>query len=212
MARTADPQRRQTLLDEIVEYLLDQPLATLSFRTLASALGVSTYTLVYQFGSRAELLHAIVRAITTRQNVVVEAVAAETGDLTIHLSNLRASWKWFIQPRNRQLQRLEFEASMLEAQDPGDDPITPKVFRLWHKVGHDALCAMGVPVHDADLESRIVTNTIYGLQHDLIVNGDEGAATAAFERMLHAYAERVCRLIPGSDERVQQRSPAATPA
>jgi AcrR family transcriptional regulator len=196
MARTADPQRRQALLDEIVEHLLDQPLATLSFRTLASALGVSTYTLVYQFGSRAELLHEIVRAVTTRQNVVVEAVAAETGNLETHLENLRASWAWFVQPRNRQLQRLEFEASMLEAQDPGDDPITPKVFRLLHKVGHDALCAMGVPVHDADLEARIITNTIYGLQHDLIVNGDEEAATRAFERVLHSYAERIRRLMP----------------
>lgn len=209
MSRTADPQRRQALLDEIVEYLLDQPLATLSFRTLAAALVVSTYTLVYQFGTRAELLHAIVRAITTRQNLVAEAVAAETGDLTIHLNNLRESWAWFVQPRNRQLQRLEFEASMLEAQDPGDDPITPKIFRLWHQVGRDALCAMGVPVQDADLESRIVTNTIYGLQHDLIVNGDEAAATAAFERMLLAYAERVFRLIPYSDENEQLSEPAA---
>lgn len=195
MARTPDPERRPALLEQIVEYLLDQPLATLSFRTLATALGVSTYTLVYQFGTRAELLHEIVRAITTRQNVVVDAVAAETGDLSAHLQNLRESWEWFLQPRNRQLQRLEFEASMLEAQDPGDDPITPKVFQLWHRAGHDALVAMGVPVHEANLEARVITNTMYGLQHDLIVNGDEHATTAAFERVLHSYAERIRGLI-----------------
>ena len=183
------------MLGEIVDHLLDQPLATLSFRTLASALGVSTYTLVYQFGSRAELLHEIVRAITTRQNVVVDAVAAETGDLATHLQNLRESWAWSLQPRNRQLQRLEFEASMLEAQDPGDDPITPKVFQLWHSAGHKALMSMGIAEADADVEARIITNTMYGLQHDLIVNGNEDAATTAFERVLESYAERIRKLM-----------------
>ncbi|WP_349897483.1 TetR/AcrR family transcriptional regulator [Parafrigoribacterium soli] len=200
MARTPDPERRPALLEQIVEHLLDQPLATLSFRSLASALGVSTYTLVYQFGSRAELLHEIVRAITTRQNVVVESVAAETGDLAAHLRNLRESWEWFLQPRNRQLQRLEFEASMLEAQDPGEDPITPKVFQLWHSAGLDALLAMGIPAADADVEARVITNTMYGLQHDLIVNRDELAATRAFERVLRSYSERIRALVPDVGE------------
>jgi len=196
MARTADPQRRVALLAQIVDHLLDQPLATLSFRTLATALGVSTYTLVYQFGSRAELLHEIVRAITTRQNTVVEAVAAETGELEQHLQNLRDSWNWVLHPRNRQLQRLEFEAAMLEAQEPGLDPITPKVFELWHSVGREALLAMGLSDADASLESRIITNIMYGLQYDLIVNGNEDQATAAFNRALEAYQDRIVSLRP----------------
>jgi AcrR family transcriptional regulator len=201
MARTADPQRRVALLAQIVDYLIDQPLATLSFRTLATALGVSTYTLVYQFGSRAELLHEIVRAITTRQNTVVEAVAAETGELEEHLQNLRDSWNWVLHPRNRQLQRLEFEAAMLEAQEQGRDPITPRVFELWHSVGYNALTAMGLPDDDARIEARIITTTMYGLQYDLIVNGDDELATAAFHRALEAYRNRIIALCPESAER-----------
>lgn len=196
MARTADPLRRPALLAQIVDYLIDQPLATLSFRTLATALGVSTYTLVYQFGSRAELLHEIVRAITTRQNITVEAVAAETGDLEQHLQNLRDSWNWVLHPRNRQLQRLEFEAAMLEVHEPGSDPITPRVFELWHSAGHKALLAMGLQDVDASLEARIITNTMYGLQYDLIVNGEEEHATAAFHRALDAYRHRIIALSP----------------
>jgi AcrR family transcriptional regulator len=196
MARTADPQRRVALLAQIVDYLLDQPLATLSFRTLATALGVSTYTLVYQFGSRAELLHEIVRAITTRQNTVVEAVAAEKGELEEHLQNLRDSWNWVLHPRNRQLQRLEFEAAMLEAQEPGPDPVTPRVFELWHSVGYKALLAMGLPDADASIEARIITTTMYGLQYDLIVNCDEERTTAAFNRALDAYRHRIVSLSP----------------
>ncbi|MEO6944762.1 MAG: TetR/AcrR family transcriptional regulator [Lacisediminihabitans sp.] len=196
MARPADPQRRPVLLAQIVEYLLNESLATLSFRALAAALGVSTYTLVYQFGSRAELLHEIVRAITTRQNTVVDAVAAETGELDDHLQNLRDSWNWVLHPRNRQLQRLEFEAAMIETQEPGLDPITPKVFELWNSAGHRALLALGVADADARVEARIITSTMYGLQYDLIVNGDEELTTAAFNRTLEAYRNRIVSLSP----------------
>jgi AcrR family transcriptional regulator len=199
MARPIDTQRRSILLAQIVEHLLGQPLATLSFRTLAAALGVSTYTLVYQFGSRAELVHEIVREISSHQNAVVEAVSAEGGDIDEHLRNIAESWKWILQPRNRQLQRLEFEASMLEAQDPGVDPITPRVFERWHSAGREALLQMGLEYEDADLEARTLTNTIYGCHYDLIVNGDEERATAAFERAAAAYADRIRQLMPGTD-------------
>jgi AcrR family transcriptional regulator len=194
MARPIDSKRRPVLLEQIVEHLLGQPLATLSFRTLAAALGVSTYTLVYQFGTRAELLHEIVREISSRQSAVVEAVSAESGDIETHLQNLAESWQWILQPRNRQLQRLEFEASMLEAQDPGFEPITPRVFERWHSAGQQALLRMGLAEQDADLEARVITNTIYGLQYDLIVNGDEAAATAAFDRAMESYADRIRQL------------------
>jgi AcrR family transcriptional regulator len=199
MARPIDTQRRPVLLAQIVEHLLGQPLATLSFRTLAAALGVSTYTLVYQFGSRAELLHEIVREISSHQNVVIEAVAAEQGNIESHLRNMRESWQWILQPRNRQLQRLEFEASMLEAQDPGIEPLTPRVFERWHSAGRQALLRMGLTEEDADLEARVITNTIYGLHYDLIVNRDEERVTEAFDRAMESYEDRIRRLMPDSD-------------
>jgi AcrR family transcriptional regulator len=199
MARPVDTQRRSVLLEQIVEHLLDQPLATLSFRTLATALGVSTYTLVYQFGSRAELVHEIVREISSHRNALVEAVSAESGDIDTHLRNMAESWQWILQPRNRQLQRLEFEASMLEAQDPGFEPITPRVFERWHSAGRQALLRMGLEEDDADLEARIITNTIYGCHYDLIVNRDEARATEAFERAVASYADRIRQLMPHPD-------------
>jgi AcrR family transcriptional regulator len=199
MARPVDTKRRSVLLGQIVDYLVGQPLATLSFRTLATALGVSTYTLVYQFGSRAELVHQIVREVSSHQTSVVEAVSAEGGDLDAHLRNIAESWQWILQPRNRQLQRLEFEASMLEAQDPGFDPITPRVFERWHSAGREALLRMGLGEQDADLEARILTNTIYGCHYDLIVNGDEERATEAFERAVNSYAGRIRHLMPDPD-------------
>ena len=49
MSRRPDPERKPELVAQILDYLLDKPLSGLSFRTLADALDVSTFTLVYQF-------------------------------------------------------------------------------------------------------------------------------------------------------------------
>ena len=63
MSRKPDPGRKPELLEQILDYLVDKPLAKLTLRTLASALGVSTYTLVYQFGTRDELVSDIVAGL-----------------------------------------------------------------------------------------------------------------------------------------------------
>jgi hypothetical protein len=85
---------------------------------------------------------------------------------------------------------------MLRRTGTGLEPITPKVFRLWHSAGHQALLAMGISDADADIEARIITNTMYGLQYDLIVNGDEERATEAFDRALESYRHRIVALKP----------------
>ena len=118
VARTKDVERKPALLVEIVNYLLDKPLSALTFRTLADGLAVSTYTLVYHFGTRAELLREIVRAVSERQAFVVATVSGESGDIDTHLDNIRRSWELSISDRSLQLQRLEFEASLIEALLP----------------------------------------------------------------------------------------------
>jgi AcrR family transcriptional regulator len=194
MPRPADPQRKPVLLEQIIEHLLDRPLATLSLRTIAAGLGVSTYTLVYHFGSRAQLLHDIVEAISSHQLATVAIVDREGGDVESHLRNLRESWAWILVPRNLQLQRLEFEASMLEAQDGEQTGVTRLVFERWHRTGREALKRMGLPDAAADLEARIMTDTMYGLQYDLIVNRNIDAANDAFAGALEAYGDRIAAL------------------
>lgn len=197
MARTKDLERKPALLDEIVNYLLDKPLSGLTFRTLAEGLSVSTYTLVYHFGTRAELLREIVQAVSERQAQVILAVAREAGDIEDHLVNLRDSWRLSLGERSLQLQRLEFEAAMLESREERTDRITHAVLDRWTLAGVDALCAMGVGRVDAQLESRILVGTIYGLHYDLLVTRDVERTTAAFERAVLHYEHRVRALISG---------------
>ncbi|MBX3091645.1 MAG: TetR/AcrR family transcriptional regulator [Cryobacterium sp.] len=197
MSRRPDPTRKPELLAQILDYLLDKPLASLTFRSAASALGVSTYTLVYQFGTRAELVSDIVRAISARQTFIEERLAATAGTLDAYYDGLEESWQWTLDPRNRQLQRLEFEASMLEAIEPDVHNFSRGLYASWLRVGREALESFGLTPDDAAIEARIMVDAFYGLQYDLVVNGDESGSTAAFERLIEHHRERVEALALG---------------
>lgn len=191
MSRRPDPSRKPELLAQILDYLLDKPLASLTFRTVASALGVSTFTLVYQFGTRAELVSEIVRAISSRQADMEDRLVTSPGTLDAYYDNLAVSWRWTLDPRNRQLQRLEFEASMLEALDPETHNFSRSLYASWLRVGRDSLESFGLTPDDAEIEARIMVDAFYGLQYDLVVNNDDAHATAAFERLVEHHRERV---------------------
>ena len=52
--------RRESLLDVAIEVVSERGLSAASFRTLAAAAGTSTTAFTYEFGSRTELLEAMV--------------------------------------------------------------------------------------------------------------------------------------------------------
>ncbi|MDO7883283.1 TetR/AcrR family transcriptional regulator [Salinibacterium soli] len=194
MARTPDPARKPALLEQTLDYLLDKPLSELSFRTLAKALGVSTYVLVYHFGSRAELVRDIVEAISARTTVIQARLTPESS-LDDYIEGLVLSWEWAVQPRNRQLQRLEFEAGMLEAVHPDGLSTTRALYERWMSIGRRALEELGLAPEDADAETRLIVNTFHGIQYDLVLNGDAESATASLHRAAEQHRERVAALL-----------------
>ena len=195
MTREADASRKPLLLAQILEYLLDQPLASLSFRTLARALEVSTFTLVYHFGSRAQLLSEIVAAISARETDIQRNLSENQGTLEAYFDGMERSWEWSVQPRNRKLQRLEFEAAMMEAQDPSSHDYTRTLYARWQQIGKDGLQALGLNEADAEIESRLTVDTIFGLQYDLVINGDVQRATVAFNHFRSTQRARLKALL-----------------
>lgn len=195
MARTPDPARKPALLAQTLEYLLDKPLSSLSFRTLAAALGVSTFTLVYHFGTRAQLVHEIVRAISQRATFIESRLVDADATIETYIEGLHLSWQWTLEPRNRQLQRLEFEAGMLEALNPTEYTFTRELFAWWQRIGRDALSGFGLSEADAEVESRLLVDTFHGIQYDLVLNHDVERATAAFERAVDHHRARIVQLV-----------------
>jgi AcrR family transcriptional regulator len=195
MSRLPDLERKPELVANILEYLLDKPLASLTFRKLASALGVSTFTLVYHFGTRAEMVRDVVSAISAREAGIHENFVINPASVDAYFDGLERSWEWTLAPRNRQLQRLEFEASMLEALSPEQHTFVRALFARRQRIGYDALVSFGIGDADAEEESRLVVDTFYGVQFDLVVNGDEAGATAAFSRAVAQHRRRIEELL-----------------
>ena len=105
MARPQNLQRKPQLLAGILDYLQDKNLAGLSFRSLAEGLGISSYMLVYHFGSREQLVAEIVAQVQS-------GLAAPPRDQMLQLApegfreQMLRLWSRSMTVRGRQLQRL----------------------------------------------------------------------------------------------------------
>jgi AcrR family transcriptional regulator len=196
MPRQPDPLRKPQLLGEILEYLLDKSLASVSFRTLAQALGFSTYTLVYHFGSREQLLSEIVSAVSTRTDMIEDQLLQTPDTLETFFKTFEETWAWTLQPRNRQLQRLEFEASLIEALEPEKYELSRTLFATWQLIGQRALVSLGMKQDDAELEMRLLLDTFCGLQFNFVMNGDAEPATRAFKEAMRVHREHIEGLLP----------------
>jgi AcrR family transcriptional regulator len=189
--RQPDPLRKPQLILEILDHLQDKPLASVSFRTIAQGLGFSTYTLVYHFGTRANLLSEIVAAASTRATGIEERLRSNPGTLDVYFEGLEMSWQWTLEPHNRQLQRLEFEAALIEAVEPQHHTFSRELYQTWQRIGRDALVSLGLSEADALLETRLLLGTFYGLQYDFVLNNDAVASTAAFNAAMLRHRERL---------------------
>lgn len=194
VTRQADLAKKPALLEQIVDYLVDKPLSALTFRGLATALGTSSFTLVYHFGTRDELVRDIIAAIATRQRGFETVLDPDTITVDSYFTGLRQTFDLTLFPRNRALQRLEFEAQMLEAVAP-HHAITRRAHEELRDRAKDALVALGLDEGRAALEGQLLIDTFYGIQVGLVVSGDIERATASFERALQHHREQIEPLI-----------------
>jgi hypothetical protein len=139
-----------------------------------------------------------VGAISARAVMIQDRLAADNSTLDTYFEGLVISWQWTLEPRNRQLQRLEFEAGMLEALDPEQFTFTRALYEHWHAIGRGALAGFGLSRRDAEIESRLLVNTFHGIQYDLVLNRDEAGATASFEAAMAQHRSRIEQLLPQS--------------
>lgn len=68
--------RREQLLDQITDHVLQHGLIGLTLRPLAAAVGTSDRMLIYHFGSRDALVSEVVSRVTERSIAVVDGMAA----------------------------------------------------------------------------------------------------------------------------------------
>lgn len=183
MGRPPDARRRRELLDAIIGAVAEAGIGDRSLRDLAAAAGTSHRMLLYRFGSRDELLLAIVEEVERRQTAVLAELPADPAAAFL------AMWADVRRRELRPFERLFFECYARAAQ--GEEPfarLLPAAVDSWlgavdrysGGTADPALVRLGLAV-------------IRGLLLDLVATGDEGgvdAAASTFAELLRAAAAR----------------------
>jgi AcrR family transcriptional regulator len=192
VARTADPQLKQDLLDQVVEYLATAGLAQTTLRPMAAALGVSINRLMHHFGSKDELITAaLARAI--EQQIDVQRRWLQRSPRLTQVELYRRWWKWLCAtPGNLSLVRLNYEAATLEPTVTGlAGDVRADQIGVWrHDVEH-RLVSEGLKPERASLEASLIKATFTGLVMDLFATGDKRRLTNALDSWLSRLSEEL---------------------
>lgn len=177
MVRTPDVARRGQLLDALIEEFATGGIGDRSLREVAVAIGTSHRMLLHHFGSRDNLLLAVVEEVERRQlDVLAELPTDAAGGFT-------AMWADVRRPGLRRLERLFFECYARAAQ--GEKPFArmiPNAVDGWLR----AVEAAAGDSPDPALV-RLGLAVTRGLLLDLVATNDDAgvdAAAAAFTRLL----------------------------
>jgi AcrR family transcriptional regulator len=164
MARAPDLERRQELLDAVVKEVAARGIGDRSLRDVAAAVGTSHRMLLHHFGSRNELLVAIVDEVERRQRALLPDMPTEPA------AAIAAMWANLRQPELRPFERLFFECYARGAQ--GEQPFArmlPGAVEAWLAVAaaaDPALVRLGLAV-------------MRGLLLDLVATEDRTGVDAA---------------------------------
>jgi AcrR family transcriptional regulator len=126
MARPPDLERRQELLAAVVKECAERGIGDRSLRDVAAAVGTSHRMLLHHFGSRDELLLAIVGEVERRQRALLPELPIEPG------AAIAAMWADLRRPELRPFERLFFECYARGVQ--GEQPFArmlPEAVEAW---------------------------------------------------------------------------------
>jgi AcrR family transcriptional regulator len=172
MPRQPDALRRQELLDQLIDAFASGGIGSRSLRDVAAAVGTSHRMLLHHFGSRDELLLAIVEEVERRQAATMRALPA------VPAQAVRAMWADLRRSELRPLERLFFECYTRAAQGEAPfDRMLPAAVDRWLA---DAADHGGGDVDPALV--RLGLAVTRGLLLDLVGTGDEAGVDAAAER------------------------------
>ncbi|MFZ1162724.1 TetR/AcrR family transcriptional regulator [Mycobacterium sp.] len=171
MARTPDQSRRRQLLEKLVDEFAAGGVGDRSLRDVAEAVGTSHRMLLHHFGSRNDLLVAIVEEVERRQMTVVADLPTSPAE------HFAAMWADVRRPELRQFEGLFFECYSRAAN--GERPFARMVpgavddwLSLTQGLAEPAAARLGLAV-------------IRGLLLDLVATGDEAGVDAAAQAFVH---------------------------
>lgn len=201
MARPEDPTKRPRLLKQIIEYLEVHRLSELRFRSLAQHCGVSTQVLVYQFGTREQLVEAVVTEVEREMRAVAEdnidagvpAAVREFSQWLQHheraatLLSISAEWQMLARQANRE-------------NDGATETVDGRRFWIeWIDLFAHRFRADGIPPQEAATLATLAHAALLGLSLDYWVSADNDRIGRAFEELAAGIEERLASALgPGA--------------
>jgi AcrR family transcriptional regulator len=179
--RPVDHQRRAELLDAVVDYTVEHGFSEVSWRPVAAALGVSPTTLVHHFGTKEQMLVAILGRLRERIRAAASDRAGEQPSLA---AAARAAWAQASDPQQWPEFRLFFAVYGRALQAPQQFAgFLDRVVADWMS---DLVKAQGSDADPATAArtASLVIATIRGLLLDLLATGDQARVQDAADSFL----------------------------
>lgn len=169
--------RRVELLERAYRYLLAHGLGDLSLRPLAAAVGSSPRVLLFLFGSKDELVRALLARARADELALLERVRAEgeTGRAPA------AVWTWLVAPEHRALLTLWVDAYARSVAEP-DGPWAG--FAAATVADWLALLAERAAPGSDEVDRTLTLAVLRGALLDLLATGDAPRVDAAVRRHL----------------------------
>ena len=170
-----------------MDHVATEPLSRMTFRSLASALGVSTYSFVYHFGSRQEMIDAILEEGVRQQGASLQGVDVVAFDRDQFRDWYKEAFKSSLRENNRTGLRLQFEAGALEPIDPDIGKRITTSFTDWRNTVKAWLKKQGVETRRAGVLAHWLVDTAAGLHFGFLLSGDRTATVQAFDLFLASF-------------------------
>ncbi|MFD4253423.1 TetR/AcrR family transcriptional regulator [Amycolatopsis thermoflava] len=179
--RPVDRERRERLLDAVVDYTVEHGFAEVSWRPVATALGVSAATLVHHFGTKEQMVESILGRLRER---ILADTAVALGPEPGLAAAARAAWKRTSAPRRAAEFRLFFAVYGRALQAPDEFAgFLRHVVAEWKSALVDAQGTGTDPV-TAQRRATLVIATLRGLLLDLLATGERDRVQDAAESFL----------------------------
>jgi AcrR family transcriptional regulator len=176
-----DSARKQELLEAAYAYVLGNGLADMSLRPLAKEIGSSPRVLLFLFGSKEELIRALLTRAREEELRYLAALRDEHNGLA---ATGRDVWSWLADPSHRALLALWVEGyarSLLGEPGPWADFGRDTVQDWLDLLAERQAVTDG---SDAEAERTLLLAVLRGALLDLLATGDVARVTAAVERHL----------------------------
>lgn len=178
----APSARQEQLLEAAYDYTLKNGLSELSLRPLAGAIGTSPRVLLYLYGSKEELVRAILaRARHDELGLLNDSrLRGEQPDLA---GTLRATWQWLAAEEHRPLLCLWVEAYARSLNEPGGPwaDFARQTVEDWLSVLAGAQPSRRRRTTAGLVERTAALAVLRGALLDRLATGDGGRTTAAVD-------------------------------